>query len=179
LRLEKLSEVFQDSVSVTRGLGLLYLWIDSLYIIQDDVGNLGAETGGMAQIHSQALNKIELHVRNASRPGYLDWPAFTKVSESLNSTSKYQSLDLAGSVLHYGLDQVHRECREVIKSEGNNPQFGSHLDSSQESSFYNGWLTRISHDFMPKSVFDSKLLGQHGPPRTRYDSWYGTVQEYT
>ena len=77
---------------------------------------------------------------------------------------------LSTRILHHGVDQVHWECREVIKSEGNNPPFGSYLDSSQESSFHNGWLTRISHDLMPESNLDPTLLGKHDHPRSPHDS---------
>ena len=55
---EKLSRVFRDAVSVTRGLGLRYLWIDSLCIIQDDAGDWKAEAANMAQVYSRAFVTI-------------------------------------------------------------------------------------------------------------------------
>lgn len=205
---EKLSKVFRDAVSVTRGLGLQYLWIDSLCIIQDDAEDWEAEAANMAQIYSQAFVTIAACAASDGSEGLfpkdLDWSLIKLSSTSRTHQDqgiliglplhKFQSLSaaplstrawtlqervLSTRILHHGFDQVHWECREVIKSEGNNPPFGSYLDSSQVSSFHNGWLTRISRDLMPESVFDTELFGQHGHPRSPHDSWYGMVQEYT
>jgi len=208
IEFEKLSEVFRDSVSVTRSLGLRYLWIDSLCIIQDDARDWEDEAANMAQVYSQAFVTISACVASGGSGGlfpkelgrpFIKLSSMTETSPDLGiliglPLHRFQSLSasplstrawtlqervLSTRILHHGFDQVHWECREAIKSEGNNPPFGSYLDSSQESSFHNGWLSRISYDLMPESVFDSQFLGQHGHPRSHHDSWYGMVQEYT
>jgi hypothetical protein len=46
-----LSEKFQDAVTITRELGLRYLWIDSLCIVQDDPKDWARESGQMAPIY--------------------------------------------------------------------------------------------------------------------------------
>jgi hypothetical protein len=37
IRMEDLSRTFQDAIRVIKSLALQYLWIDSLYIVQDSV----------------------------------------------------------------------------------------------------------------------------------------------
>ena len=49
---EQLPQSFKDAVSITRGLGIQYLWIDSLCIIQDDVSDWETESSRMASVFS-------------------------------------------------------------------------------------------------------------------------------
>jgi len=49
-----LPQTFQDAVMVTRSLGIKYLWIDSLCIIQDDETDWQRESGNMSSIYSNA-----------------------------------------------------------------------------------------------------------------------------
>lgn len=53
--LSDLPATFQDAVHIVRGLGLRYLWIDSLCIIQDDETDTSANVSSMASIYSNAL----------------------------------------------------------------------------------------------------------------------------
>jgi hypothetical protein len=208
IEVEKLGKVFRDAVSVTKGLGLRYLWIDSLCIIQDDPGDWEAEAANMAQIYSQAFVTIAACAASDGSKGLfpvdLQWPSVKLSSRSRSGQNRdilvgqplhrFQSLStaplstrawtlqeriLSTRILHYGSDQVHWECREVIKSEGNNPPYGAYLDSSQNSSFHDGWLTRISNDLMQDFNLNSLLVRQHSHSRSPYDSWYGMVAEYT
>ncbi|KAK4197949.1 heterokaryon incompatibility protein-domain-containing protein [Triangularia verruculosa] len=49
-----LSRVFQDAIVITRRLGVDYIWIDSLCIIQDSKEDWEAESATMADIYSQS-----------------------------------------------------------------------------------------------------------------------------
>ncbi|KAI3339984.1 HET-domain-containing protein [Ustulina deusta] len=49
-----LCPTFQDAITVVRRLGLRYLWIDSLCIIQDDDDDWARESSKMATIYNQA-----------------------------------------------------------------------------------------------------------------------------
>jgi len=51
---DDLSKTFQDAIIVTRELGLRYLWIDSLCIVQDDPMDWARESGNMASIYEGA-----------------------------------------------------------------------------------------------------------------------------
>ncbi|KAK2758759.1 hypothetical protein FQN54_003450 [Arachnomyces sp. PD_36] len=48
----QLSKTFQDAVKITTGLGIRYLWIDSLCIIQDDTDDWEHESKKMASIYA-------------------------------------------------------------------------------------------------------------------------------
>jgi len=49
--LSQLSKTFLDAIRVTRALGLRFLWIDSLCIVQDDRDDWAAEAAKMAQVY--------------------------------------------------------------------------------------------------------------------------------
>jgi hypothetical protein len=50
----QLSRNFQDAISITRELGVRYIWIDSLCIIQDDRNDWKRESAKMAEIYSNS-----------------------------------------------------------------------------------------------------------------------------
>jgi hypothetical protein len=49
-----LSQTFQDAITVTQELGLRYLWIDSICIIQDDSEDWETQAAQMATVYSNA-----------------------------------------------------------------------------------------------------------------------------
>jgi hypothetical protein len=49
---ESLSKTFKDTVTITRNLGLRYVWIDSLCIVQDDVDDWNRESKRMGNIYA-------------------------------------------------------------------------------------------------------------------------------
>lgn len=51
---ESLTKTFQDAVTVTRAIGLRYLWIDSLCIIQDDNADWLNEASHMGSIYERS-----------------------------------------------------------------------------------------------------------------------------
>ena len=51
---DRLPRTFQEAISVTRRLGLRYIWIDSLCIIQDDAKDWDKEAAKMGMIYNQA-----------------------------------------------------------------------------------------------------------------------------
>lgn len=62
---------FQDAITVTRGLGVRYIWIDSLCIIQDDVGDWYNESARMEQVFSEAYCTIGAGSAESSIQGFL------------------------------------------------------------------------------------------------------------
>lgn len=53
-----LPQTFKDAVSIARGLGIHYLWIDSLCIVQDDPDDWQAEALEMQNIYSGSTINI-------------------------------------------------------------------------------------------------------------------------
>ena len=64
---------FKDAVIVTRSLGIQYLWIDSLCIIQDNVIDWATESGRMADIYRSATLTIAGSCSKDSQQGLLSW----------------------------------------------------------------------------------------------------------
>ncbi|OCK84014.1 HET-domain-containing protein [Lepidopterella palustris CBS 459.81] len=54
ITLQRLPKTFQDSVILTRQLGIRYLWIDSICIIQDSPADWETEAAKMADIYKKA-----------------------------------------------------------------------------------------------------------------------------
>ncbi|KEZ45316.1 hypothetical protein SAPIO_CDS2120 [Scedosporium apiospermum] len=64
-------KTFQDAVMLTRLLGVQYLWIDSLCIIQDDATDWEIESANMAKVYSNALLVISADDAKDARDGFL------------------------------------------------------------------------------------------------------------
>jgi hypothetical protein len=54
----ELSWTFRDAITVTRRIGLQYLWIDSLCIIQDSIEDWTRESSKMREVHKNCLVNI-------------------------------------------------------------------------------------------------------------------------
>ena len=68
---EGLPKTFQDAITVTHQLGLRFLWIDSLCIIQDDPEDVANEISKMPDIYKHAYVTISASVASGCRDGFL------------------------------------------------------------------------------------------------------------
>jgi hypothetical protein len=149
---ETLSKTFQDAVDICRRLGIHWLWIDSLCIIQDDEGDWKEVASKMAEIYENsfltiaattsrdgsggcyATTRPELLDRHLSQGFYFGAqpPEFPAKSRKSPNSSKwplftrgwvYQELRLSHRVLHFCSREVIWQCRAERKSEsGRNDQ---------------------------------------------------------
>ncbi|KAH7410686.1 heterokaryon incompatibility protein-domain-containing protein [Cadophora sp. MPI-SDFR-AT-0126] len=69
---DELPKTFQDAVTVTRDLGLHYLWIDALCIVQDDQSDWEQESGKMTDVYQNAYVVIGADMSVDSNGGFLD-----------------------------------------------------------------------------------------------------------
>lgn len=67
----ELPKTFQDAIFITRMLGVKYLWIDSLCIIQDSLVDWESESANMANIYSNAFCNIAATAAKDARDGCL------------------------------------------------------------------------------------------------------------
>ncbi len=77
--------MFRDAVTVTRGLGIKYIWIDSLCIIQDDDEDWENESRRMEQVFSAAYctNQRQLgQVVTGGLPHRLRGPALCAAADT-------------------------------------------------------------------------------------------------
>jgi hypothetical protein len=101
IRLEEMPQTFQDAVKVSRELGIRYLWIDSLCIIQDDARDWEQQSALMGKIYYQgtitimaALTPIKtLEPRwDASPKGFLRRPALSLPTVKMDYCDRNWSL---------------------------------------------------------------------------------------
>lgn len=72
LQFDSLPANFRDAISVTRGLGIQYLWIDSLCIIQNSPTDWEIESKKMGAIYRDAAVTISASTSRRSTDGFLD-----------------------------------------------------------------------------------------------------------
>lgn len=98
---DRLTPTFQDSIIVVRRLGIRYIWIDSLCIVQDDQADFAREAGRMASVYGQAYFVIAA-TRGASGDAGLfhDRPAAHLISRSGSSRSPGSYLYVSEAINH-------------------------------------------------------------------------------
>ncbi|TRX96436.1 hypothetical protein FHL15_002708 [Xylaria flabelliformis] len=69
--LTKLSQTFRDAVLITRELGIQFIWIDSLCIIQDSPTDWDTESAAMAKIYHHSLLTLSATASTDGRGGCL------------------------------------------------------------------------------------------------------------
>jgi hypothetical protein len=69
ITLKSMPKTFQDAVFVTRALGIGYLWIDSLCIVQDNLGDWEKEAELMGQVYKNATLTIAAVAANSGDSG--------------------------------------------------------------------------------------------------------------
>ncbi|KAH8590024.1 heterokaryon incompatibility protein-domain-containing protein [Bisporella sp. PMI_857] len=85
--IEKLCKTFQDAIIATQTLGLKYLWIDSLCIIQDSPSDWSAESFQMAHVYGNStVNLAATHASDGSHGLFVSRP-ISVVSRSYATTN--------------------------------------------------------------------------------------------
>lgn len=141
-----LPRTFQDAVTVARALGLRYLWIDSLCILQDDGEDWNREAAKMADIFHGAYLTISASSANNCHAGCLgellphpavqfDLPSGAKIflhadflREAYHSVTLegfpihkrgwiFQEIFLSRRVVHITNEQIYWQCRCLLESE--------------------------------------------------------------
>jgi len=150
LPMASLPNTFRDAVTITRALGIRYLWIDSLCIIQDAVNDWEMESAVMGQIYAHSYLTIAASASKDSSGGcFLPRPrdTHTRIKCSLDDGStghvflrpnpkEFNNLEksflqtrawvaqerlLSPRSIHYDADQIMWECQETRLTEGGVP----------------------------------------------------------
>lgn len=72
---------FQDAVILTRALGLRYVWIDSLCIIQDSMEDWEYEGSQMDKVYKNAWVTVAATSASTSEDGFLSYPLRSRMLE--------------------------------------------------------------------------------------------------
>jgi hypothetical protein len=138
----RLPQNFKDAVTITRGLGIRYVWIDSICIIQEDGDDWEVEAGNMENVFSAAYCTIAADSAKCSLVGFLRQrkprPCVTvetktgrlyfckaiddfhhDVEESVLSTRGWvlQERALSRRTIHFSNTQVYFECGQGVRCE--------------------------------------------------------------
>lgn len=205
IMIDNLPKTFKDAVKVVRALGLRYLWIDSLCIVQDDLEDWRREAGRMADVYRNAHFVLAASRSKSDHKGFLDTreaplivtlPSNSPGSEFfLNLRSRptpanprpfdgeplnqrawcLQERYLARRILYYCKEQMFWECGEIGAAED-----GEFVPYAGDQ------ISRIERSAaISKTVFNEVLscdeesgLGSSGD-HTNYFDWYKMVEEYT
>ncbi|KAI1124832.1 heterokaryon incompatibility protein-domain-containing protein, partial [Nemania abortiva] len=187
--MDELPQSFQDAVVITHALGIRYLWIDCLCIIQDDQEDWLQQSGLMGHIFSNSTVTIAGHVAEDSTQGLLK--SFT-VPETLridlrdksakqfeilipnlsprltfrdsfivNRAWAFQELCLSARILHIGRDSMHWECtHERI-----------YLDQQSD-------IIACDTPTLAQMLRDSRAKFPR-TPTVIYDSWLALIERYS
>lgn len=71
ISISTLPQVFQDAIQITRDLGVSYLWIDAMCILQDSPADWELESARMADVYSQAFLTIAAASSTAASQGFI------------------------------------------------------------------------------------------------------------
>ncbi|KAH8598638.1 heterokaryon incompatibility protein-domain-containing protein, partial [Bisporella sp. PMI_857] len=122
------SQTIQDAVVVTRGLGLQYLWIDALCIIQGQTSDKMHEIASMGKIYKNATVTISAANSSSAQAGFLKHQGRgASVQTALLCTGPNQELSLKRSDSsisgRYGkvwleLERVHNHSTEPLSQRG-------------------------------------------------------------
>jgi hypothetical protein len=144
--LKDMPQTFQDAVTIARELGIEYLWIDSLCILQDSKEDWEKESGKMASVYGNAFLTISASASESSEQGifrpraippgppvevrcndsnfepiYIDYkPENTPFQEPQSTDSRawcFQEMALSPRVLVYGKEMLGWLCDSVTDVE--------------------------------------------------------------
>ena len=190
INIQQLPQTVQDAIKTTRKLGLKYLWVDALCIIQDSSEDWHAEAGGMRQIYKYAFITISALDATDSNQGFvsprpintakarktrearLDTGNIRWVFEKaplLNRAWALQERLLSTRTIHFGREQIFWECCTLTTSERSSHQYlrgGRREWFGQE--FKNSLL-----DLVPTSMQDSRSVQKN------ISIWEELVKRYT
>ncbi|PVH71172.1 HET-domain-containing protein [Cadophora sp. DSE1049] len=187
----RLPATFQDAVRITRLLGIKYLWIDSLCIIQDQLSDWEHESAKMHEYYRNAFVTIAALDSRNSFSGMLHWrevpsvqlpglenlvlrakiPTARSIYENSILESRAWCLQermLSTRVIHMAKSEVLFECRTGHQRESS-VQIG---DSVATEGFYRFGPDRL------KRVLDN-LESDPKSAEKAPEFWYNLVQQYS
>ncbi|KAI9924872.1 hypothetical protein ASPWEDRAFT_172166 [Aspergillus wentii DTO 134E9] len=188
----EMPQALQDAIHITRRLGVQYIWIDTLCIVQDDIKDWQIEAGRMVNVYQDAFLVIGASNSSSDDHGFLgcrrsrdsirladldlqllppDGERWTSGGDPVSHEPLQsrawclQERYLARRMLLYGADQLFWECRTVSQAEDGDAVAHNphHLDRLCETAA------------IERSIFGPRPLGD---AKVNYRGWYEMVEEY-
>ena len=102
----QLSKTFQDAITITRKLGIQYIWIDSLCIVQDDKEDWRAESSKMDSVYGNSYLTINASYAKDGSEGCL---CHTKALETPGTRIPLSDGDLSLPCIYVDVPFPHLE----------------------------------------------------------------------
>jgi hypothetical protein len=171
---DRLSKTFQDAICVARRLGIEYIWIDSLCIVQDDQNDWLQESERMGSVYANAYVTIAATSAvdgsgglDSIRPmsnwikfpcdgtdegkGYMwftdaSWTSQTDLDEAPLNTRGwvFQEKILPRRIIHFASSQVYWECKQRFVGEESEDRIHYTGETLEPSQFWAD-VNAISH----------------------------------
>lgn len=191
---EMLPQTFKDAVAITRGLGISYLWIDSLCIIQDEATDWIKESTRMKDYYRNSFLTISALSSTDSHHGIL-CPRIAPQEVRLTSSSNLfirprtpnlreifteaplnkrawalQERLLSTRIVHYGSSELFWECRTCSTRESNCKEHTHEVDPDS---------VNISEGEDFKRVVDQISQGRGDVIEKALLTWYRLLSQYS
>jgi ankyrin repeat protein len=139
---QQLPKTLQDAITVTRELGIQYLWTDSLCMIRDDINDQMSVVASFEQVFASAYCTIAPFSRLGDELGFLrprggrpldstfgrgrSLEAFRMEADYVKDVEQgplssrawvFQELALSRRVIHFTANQTYWECETIVASE--------------------------------------------------------------
>ncbi|KAH8743383.1 heterokaryon incompatibility protein-domain-containing protein [Hyaloscypha finlandica] len=199
---DTLPKTFQDAILVARGIGVPYVWIDSLCIKQGDDSDWKREAALMHKVYTGSYLTISASASENSHGGCFvahdnpkkvrncTWmpdgilvtvhPAFDTLNRSITGPLSsrgwtFQEYHLSPRILHFTKGRILWECREYGSED--RPKLGDSSVNSP-SRLVRRMIGENREDFLPTA------LGAHVEDMRRLDQWesdwwYAAVRDYS
>jgi len=190
IQIKQLPQTIQDAIKTTRKLGLEYLWVDALCIIQDSPEDWRAEAGRMRQVYTFAFITISALDASDSNEGFISsrpiisakarksrevrpaevtirW-AFEK-SPLFNRAWVLQERLLSTRTIHFGHEQMFWECNTLATTELSSHQYLR----AGASEWYGQFFKYSLIDLIPASDADSQSVTKN------IRIWDGIIERYS
>ena len=125
VEIHEFPRTLQDTISVTRSLGLRFLWIDALCIIQDDKNDWAYEASKMREVYKMAVVTIAAGDSTNTYDGYLNKPRPQIPYSSVNWSSSGNDADVHVVIRSAGRSHDAISINSPLKRRGWTLQEGS------------------------------------------------------
>jgi len=109
--IEKLTKTIKDAVQITQRLGINYLWVDSLCIIQDSKEDWEIESFSMGSVYGgSTLNIAAASAIDGSKGCFLELPTYQRkirLETTVAVEGRIQKYDLAAGDLYHSGTESH------------------------------------------------------------------------
>lgn len=204
----KLSKTFQDALVITRELGLRYIWIDSLCIIQDEPKDFESESAKMSQVYSRSYCTISasgsvdghggcfiprdsLHVRSCTiiaEPGTHEWRSPHRDPDKSEKIIIFPHIppwtkSLSGPLSARAWTLQERELSpRILHYTKNRILWECKVSIASEDDpdhFYPKSKAATKSPLSPLRLLDGNLKAKPTLPNEIYHKWYSMIEDYS